>query len=285
MTIASRPGPEGLAFADDVALDADAASLEAANQGPATRELRAQWAAYQVTGVGDGGKVSRVPNRRAARTNAYPAMGQTGAGAKKPVLKLGATPNGKAAIKFTPTPSVRQFLETPRGTLCSVDQTWTVFAVARSSGNSGYGSAQNIFAGAGNSDPYPRILQLRYDLGGADAAAVSGFTGPNGGEKLFQDFTTRSFSATGWHVVTGRRTSGGLECFVDGASDGSKPEPAGTAGSNTSGRRPLRMGIDDDTATSEPFAGLVAEILFYNTNLTEGERQQTESYLRRVYGL
>lgn len=146
---------------------------------------------------------------------------------------------------------------------------FTVFSVAKANA----AAADQGICNADNGSGAGRIFKMRMS---ATALECIGWnTTPTLGSDTEPDANPAAFK-----VRTLKRGTATMQAYVDGVSAGS----SAIAGTNNSGTVALRVGASS-VDTGEFLTGDIAEILVYNTALSDTNRDNVEDYLRAKYGL
>jgi hypothetical protein len=101
----------------------------------------------------------------------------------------------------------------------------------------------------------------------------------NSGNNLWGTYGTTerpsnsNIKGQGWQILTLIRTTSG-HYFRNGSADGTFADASGQPGH-----------IGGDAATAQLVSGKIAEIIVYNTNITDANRQLNEGYLAHKWGL
>jgi len=181
--------------------------------------------------------------------------------------------NGRPSLSFTGTPSTgtgtTQFLENSNVTFTNT--AYTIFAVANKTGGpttNGYGY---IMKGNITSDFYLFF--------GQNSGNIATFTGPsNAWNDVNQNLPATSISNTP-RIVAISVSNTTLTPYYDGNAMSNK---TGTTGAFSG----IRLGETTPNAnTGQNWNGLIGEVVIYSTVLTNGQRQQVETYLANKWGL
>jgi hypothetical protein len=215
------------------------------------------WKADSLFALADGDPVSVWPDSSANGRNA------TQSGGARPVFKTNIL-NGQPTVLFRNT-GVRQFmtLATQIDTSGAVPL-WTAFVVMKLFGSQGTGSDLMALGAAGG-------------IYGDNSCEISAY---NGWVTFNAQGSARTFGADqspAWHVFTTHNAVAGPKMYIDGIS---RTLNVGTIVSTNNfgliGTTPGQIYLSD---------GYIAEILIYNSILSDANRGAVETYLKAKYGL
>jgi hypothetical protein len=202
-----------------------------------------------LTGLNDTDPVAVWPDSSGNSRDATQATAN-----KRPLYRTGIR-NNWPVVRFDGS---NDGLVTPS---FSVGPTYTLFIAGQVTG----GSYPQSFA-AGDSGA-PRLFQLN-----AQSSAGLDFAVFNNAGGFFED--TQSTPPTAFHIAAAVRRSTEAQVYGSGASNGA----TATTGTGNSGARPLTIGIYGDQ-TSQALTGDIAEVILYDSGLSNADRALVEAYL------
>lgn len=169
--------------------------------------------------------------------------------------------NGKPVVRFNGTSS-KMLLQNN----ATIGGNYTIFVVTKTNAN----RQQNFIDGDGGSN---RVFQFRYS---ADNNIQH--IGFNTGGSPFTD-SGPSFTGSNFNIMEAVRRMSDVEAYVNGATNGL----TASTGTNQSLSRKLTMGVYN---VSEAYLdGDIAEVLYYNSALTNAQRRTIEEGLAAAYGI
>lgn len=235
-----------------------------------TTDLVERFRAGAVTGVADGATVTTWTDLATGDGSSQNAV----AGTTTPTLKLNATPNGKAALRFDGNDEMRTTLATGiagTGGFC-------YFIVMKANGT---------MASGANTDGGGAYI---FDRSAAGNPLVSlKVTGSNYGfQKRFGDgsglggpSSTTAISQSAFQIVTLRRnrTANRFEIWVNGVMEATEADSGGSLIPD-----PINI-ARHSTGTTQGLIGEIAELLIYKNELSAANFEAVGSYLEAEYGV
>lgn len=238
-------------------------SVAAATFSPTDISGLALWLdASQITGLVDGDPVPSWTDL--AGTN-HAAQATSAA---RPVYKTSIV-NSRPVVRFD---GVDDQLQTPAFAFYTGGQ-YTLVAVTKLNAGT---ETRHVLNSDNNGGTGPRIFQFR--LAGPDLQFI-GFSNNNNTNASDTQPATR----TNWNVLSGIRRASNVQAYTNGASNGA------TALSGTPTGNPRSIAIGNQViygqAGNAYLSGDVAEVIVYNTALSDTDHASVVAYLGDKYGI
>ena len=229
-----------------------------------------------TTLASDGGDIQQWNDQSSSPNNASESN-LAGLTIVEPTLETSEI-NFNPVVRFTdPGSDNSSFMETSSN---SVSGDFTLIAVMQTGQNAGTQDDFTTSPAIIGAETTVSTGLLDYGLGMESGQIILNASSGD----AFDVETTNTFNDNLPHIVMATRvqSSGALEVFVDGNSEGS-----GTAGATAVLSEPASFGIGNHSteAIASQFNGDVAEAIVFADDLTSGERDQVESYLAIKYGI